>query len=93
MIDYRLAADEETPPRKTSAEGYMDYHQVSSSSIAAIAYQASTSTLRVRFRKGNEYSYTSVPERVFCELLSADSIGQYFNTRIRNVGYTFERVQ
>ena len=71
----------------------MDYQQVSSSSIAAIAYRASTSTLRIRFQRGNEYSYSSVPENVFHELLSADSIGQYFNVRIRNAGYTFERVQ
>lgn len=75
-----------------SAEGYMDYQQVTSSSIAAIAYQRSTSTLGVRFQRGSEYSYFSVPENVFYELLSADSKGQYFNARIRNAGYTFERV-
>ena len=71
----------------------MDYQQVSSSSIAAIAYQRSTSTLSLRFQRGYEYSYFSVPESVFHELLSANSKGQYFNARIRNADYTFERVR
>lgn len=71
----------------------MDYQRVSSSSIAAIAYERSTATLGVRFHRGYEYSYFSVPEGVFRELLSADSKGQYFNTRIRTGGYTFERGQ
>ncbi len=71
----------------------MGYQRVSSSTLAAIAYERSTLTLGVRFERGYEYLYFSVPENVYLELRSADSKGRYFNARIRNAGYTFQRVQ
>ena len=89
----RLAVAEGKQSSEDQRGGDMDYQRVSSSSIAAIAYERSTSTLGVRFQRGYEYSYFPVPESVFREILSADSKGQYFNARIRSGGYTFERIQ
>jgi hypothetical protein len=71
----------------------MGYQHISSSTLAAIAYERSTLTLGVRFKRDYEYLYFSVPENVYLELRSADSKGRYFNARIRNAGYTFQRVQ
>lgn len=75
------------------SEGTRGYQPVSSSTLlAAIAYERSTLTLGIRFRQGSEYLYFPVPESVYVELRSADSKGRYFNARIRNAGYTFQRV-
>lgn len=79
-----LPRDSEGPPRS--------YRHVSSSTVAAITYERSTRTLGIRFQRGAEYRYFSVPETVYLELRSADSKGRYFNARIRDAGYTFQRV-
>ena len=71
----------------------MDYQPTSSSTVAAIAYERATLTLGVRLERGYEYLYFSVPEHVYLELRAADSKGRYFNARIRNAKYTFQRVQ
>ena len=70
----------------------MKYRDVSSSMLAQVAYSTSEAMLAVRFNDGREYHFFNVPERVHAELLEAPSIGQYFNLRIRNSGYAFERV-
>jgi hypothetical protein len=70
----------------------MEYRPVVSSSIADVAYEHSTSTLGIRFRAGGEYLYFSVPERVYEELLAADSVGHYFNHRVRAAAYPYARL-
>ena len=55
-----------------------------SSVIAATRYNARTRTLQVEFRTGRVYRYFNVPRKVYEELISAPSEGEYFNTRIRN---------
>ena len=72
--------------------GPRSYRHVSSSTVAAITDERSTRTLGIRFQRGAEYRYFSVPETVYLELRSADSKGRYFNARIRDAGYTFQRV-
>ena len=74
-----------TLPR--DSEGPRSYRHVSSSTVAAITYERSTRTLGIRFQRGAEYRYFSVPETVYLELRSADSKGRYFNARIRDAGY------
>ena len=71
----------------------MDYRPVASSSIADVAYEPSTSTLGIRFHAGREYLYFSVPRCVYEELLVADSVGRYFNQRVRSAAYPYERLR
>ena len=51
--------------------------------IKSFDYDGATQTLRVVFNNGNIYKYHDVPDSVYQELKSAPSVGQYFNTHIR----------
>ena len=69
----------------------MMYQGVLSSAIAQVGYQSSTHTLAIRFCTGREYWYAAVPPQIYQALLSAPSIGQYFNQAVRNA-YPVRRV-
>jgi lysyl-tRNA synthetase class 2 len=51
--------------------------------IKSFDYDEKTQTLRVEFNSGSIYKYHDVPEKVYQELKIAPSVGQYFNTHIR----------
>jgi hypothetical protein len=54
---------------------------VGSSSIDSVGYE--DEVLEVRFNNGGVYRYFGVPPEVCFDLLKADSVGGYFNRRIR----------
>lgn len=61
---------------------------VSSSQIAAVGFgkekpEDTRGTLRVQFTSGKQWDYFSVPESVYTSLISAESIGRYFNQNVR----------
>ncbi len=68
----------------------MEWIQVVSSNIAAIAYASDTEVLSVNFLNGSTYEYYGVPQIVFDEFLTADSKGRYFNANIKGV-FSFNR--
>ena len=47
--------------------------------------------LLIEFKKGNTYRYYDVPVDVFEDLISAPSIGRFFNVEIRKGGYKYEK--
>jgi lysyl-tRNA synthetase class 2 len=51
--------------------------------IKSFDYDQKTQTLRVEFNHGSVYQYRDVPDSVYQELKNAPSVGQYFNTHIR----------
>lgn len=51
--------------------------------IRSFDYDSTTQILRVEFNNGSIYKYHDVPEKVYQELKSSPSVGQYFNTHIR----------
>jgi uncharacterized protein len=57
---------------------------VSSSNVASVGYDQNTMTLEVEFKSGSVYQYFDVPEGVYREMMSADSIGTYLNQNIKN---------
>ncbi|HEY9614713.1 amino acid--tRNA ligase-related protein, partial [Allocoleopsis sp.] len=57
--------------------------KTSSNVIRSFDYDEATQTLRVEFNTGSVYQYRDVPKNVYQELKIAPSIGQYFNTHIR----------
>ncbi|MFN0067178.1 MAG: KTSC domain-containing protein [Limisphaerales bacterium] len=60
----------------------MSLQPVHSSAIAAVGYDGST--LAVRFRgSGRIYLHHRVPESVYAGLVTASSIGAYYNRHIR----------
>jgi hypothetical protein len=69
----------------------MNYVPVSSSTIAAIAYDGEGRTLGVRFAHGGEYWYHGVPGSVYKSFLEAGSKGTFFGAFVRNT-YACARV-
>lgn len=64
---------------------------VDSSVIATVGYAPKSKVLEVEFRTGFIYQYYDVPRRAVEALLSAKSIGSYFNRYIRDK-YRFAEV-
>ena len=57
---------------------------VVSSNVDAIGYEQSTQTLYVRYLDGSEYAYHGVPEYIYQDLLSANSVGSYLHVYVKN---------
>ncbi|MBD2576940.1 lysine--tRNA ligase [Oscillatoria sp. FACHB-1406] len=55
-----------------------------STAIHAVDYDAEKKILRVTFERGGTYKYNDVPAEVYKELKETPSVGQYFNTHIRD---------
>ena len=73
----------------------MNYQLLPScTSITAVAFETRASTLDVWFRTtGRQYRYYGVPMQLYCDLLSADSKGRFFNQHIRDGPFQYERIE
>jgi hypothetical protein len=58
--------------------------RVKSSELRSIGYDESASLLEAEFQSGEIYQYFNVPAELVLQLLKADSVGRYFNARIRS---------
>ena len=63
----------------------MERVSVSSSNIASVGYDVSSQALEVEFLNGSVYEYYNVPEQVYQELISATTVGGYFNQRVKKL--------
>jgi len=63
-----------------------------SSVVAAIKYDVNTSTLRVIYVSGSVYDYKDVPQKVYNEMKTASSKGEYLNKHIKPK-YEFEKIK
>ena len=63
-----------------------------SSVVAAIRYDAPTLTLRVIYVSGSIYDYKQVPEKVYKEMRTASSKGEFLNKHIKP-NYEFEKIK
>lgn len=59
----------------------MNLQPVTSSIIQAIGHEGTT--LAVRFKTGAVWHYQNVPDETFQAMLDSDSVGSFFNSRIR----------
>jgi KTSC domain len=66
---------------------------VRSSTIAEIGYEEETSILEIEFQSGAIYEYLDVPSSVYSELLTAPSIGRYFDQNVKKAGYPCRRTR
>ncbi|MBW8727369.1 MAG: KTSC domain-containing protein [Inquilinus limosus] len=62
-----------------------------SSAVSSVGYDPKTRSLDVEYAGGAVYRYYPVPDRVWRQLLLADSKGRFVNARIRDA-YPFRRV-
>jgi len=63
---------------------------VESSMINKYVYNFSTKTLKVEFNGGTLYEYANVDPELYDNLCKAESIGKFFNEKIKN---NFEHIQ
>ena len=64
---------------------------VSSSNVATVGYDADRMTLEVEFSRGAVYQYYEVPDFVYREMVTAESVGGYLNRNIKN-NYRFAKM-
>jgi hypothetical protein len=71
---------------------YLTSDVMPSSVVAAIRYDATISTLRVIYVSGSVYDYKQVPEKVYKEMRTASSKGEFLNKHIKP-NYEFEKIK
>ena len=69
----------------------MNRRPVASSRLHAVGYDAKTGNLEVEFPDGTVWVYHGVPREVYVSLLTAPSIGRYFNRYVVGA-YDYERL-
>ena len=60
----------------------MRFIKVESSAISGVQHQGKE--LFVQFKGGKVYKYINVNQDIFKALLEADSVGKFFNSKVRN---------
>ena len=65
--------------------------RVDSSAVVSVGYNQKLRVLEVEVEGGAVYQYLDVPAREYFALVSAESVGQYYNQRIK-VDYEVRRV-
>jgi hypothetical protein len=63
-----------------------------SSVVVAIRYDVITSTLRVIYVSGSVYDYKQVPEKIYKDMRTASSKGEFLNKHIKP-NYEFEKIK
>ena len=69
----------------------MNWQPLESKMFVSAAYNAEKSILYLRFHRGDVYRYFEFPRERYNELLTAESHGRYFLSRIRNQ-FPYERL-
>jgi hypothetical protein len=64
---------------------------LSSTTVVSAGYDEGSRTMEIEFTGGAVYRYDDVPREVFDGLLAAESVGRFFNERVRDV-YAFTRL-
>jgi outer membrane lipopolysaccharide assembly protein LptE/RlpB len=60
------------------------FERPDSSSIGFVSYNFQSEELKVIFKSGSVYEYTSVPKIVYSVLKNSESIGTSFNATVRS---------
>lgn len=71
----------------------LQWVSVQSSNLQAVAYDADSRKLHVRFKPSGYYVYSGVPMSVYEGILSAPSKGRYFDVKVKKAGYSYDRVR
>lgn len=67
------------------------YIEMESSTVSKIGYNYLEKRLIVEFKSGGIYHYKEVPEEVFNEIKTTESVGKYLNEKIKKK-YEFEAI-
>lgn len=61
----------------------MERQPVTSGNLAEVGYDPELEMLEVQFMHGGVYQYFNVPEFMHERLMTADSLGRFFNAEIK----------
>lgn len=70
----------------------LDWIPVSSSNVAAIAWNEDFKRLFVRFHSGSTYFYDSVERATFYAFRNAPSKGQFVDRVLKKGGFAYKRI-
>lgn len=70
----------------------MQRHDVKSSNVKAIGFDASTKTLEIEFHNGRVQHYFGISEELYGKLMTADSVGSFLHAKIIKGGFESRRV-
>jgi hypothetical protein len=70
---------------------FLERVEFNSTILAWARYLPGQRVLQLGLRTGKDYDYFGVPERIYRELLDAESKGRYYNSHIRN-DFPFQRI-
>lgn len=65
---------------------------VTSSNIAALGYDAAENELHIKFKSGHGYIYKGVGQKLYDELMGAESKGGFFHKHILNGDFASRRM-
>ena len=68
----------------------MNREPVTSTSVVSVGYDVPSETLEIEFKSG-VYQYYNVPQSIYDEMMSAESIGKFLNVYIKS-GYSYAKV-
>jgi len=69
----------------------MIMHNVTSTDIHSIGYDAPTNVLRVQFKSGGTYDYFNVPVHLYESFMQASSHGKFLNENIK-YNYRYQKI-
>jgi len=69
----------------------MNRIHVESTNVDSVGYDTASQTLEVEFTNSNVYQYFDVPQEIYDELISADSVGKYLSAHIKG-NYRYSRL-
>ena len=62
----------------------MEMISVNSTAITAVGYDEASQVMKITFSQGNTYDFCSVPKHIYDGLISASSVGVYYNLNIKD---------
>ncbi len=62
----------------------MQIKSVNSSAISAVGYDPQSGIMSITFKQGKTYDFCGVPQHIYDGLISAGSVGSYYNSNIRD---------
>jgi S1-C subfamily serine protease/cytochrome c-type biogenesis protein CcmH/NrfG len=83
---------DEAKGKKPNTSG-IERKPVSSTTLKSVGYDGTHRVLEIEFHNGSVYQYLDVPKSVYVELMQADSLGRYFNRKIKYAGYTHRKTR
>ncbi len=88
---HRVEESSETQPAASHGERIQRIG-VSSAALRSVGYDQEQRVLEIEFTSGAVYQYFDVPAEVYRGLMAAESHGRYFNQRVRDKSYRYQRM-